>query len=84
VQDGYIVAIGGLMQPKPERHIEAKVPSRATCRWPATFQTHQPQRPEARIVFLIKPTVIKGDAQWRDEHRAPEERIRTLSLAPKE
>ena len=64
---------------------EAKVP--VACDVPLAgnlFKRINRSGQKRELVFLIKPTVIKGDTQWRDDIARTEERIRTLSLAPKE
>jgi MSHA biogenesis protein MshL len=79
VQDGYIVAIGGLMQ-QSQSDNEAKVPGAGDV--PVAghlFKRTNRSGQKRELVFLIKPTVIKGDAQWRDDIARSEERIRGLS-----
>jgi len=83
VQDGYIVAIGGLMS-QHESDDEAKVPGAGDV--PVAghlFKRTNRATTKRELVFLIKPTVIKGDAQWRDDIQRSEERIRGLSAAAK-
>jgi MSHA biogenesis protein MshL len=79
VQDGYIVAIGGLMQ-QSQSDNEAKVPGAGDVPIAGNlFKRTARSGVKRELVFLIKPTVIKGDAQWRDDIARSEERIRGLS-----
>jgi MSHA biogenesis protein MshL len=78
VQDGYIVAIGGLMQ---QRQIEdkAQVPGAGDVPMAGHLFKRTNRTLEKReLVFLIKPTVIKGDAQWRQDLAATDARLRQL------
>lgn len=76
VQDGAIVAIGGLMQ-QAQSGDEAKVPGAGDV--PVAghlFKRTARTVAKRELVFLIKPTVIKGDDQWRSDLAQTQERLR--------
>ena len=84
VQDGYIVAIGGLMQ-QTQSGDQAQVPFAGDMPIAGNlFKRTNRNLAKRELVFLIKPTVIKGDAQWRDEVASAEERIRKLGATSAE
>ena len=67
VQDGNIVAIGGLMRESTER-TKSGVPGLANA--PIVGSAFRSQSTSARkseLVILIKPTVIQGDADWEKD-----------------
>lgn len=82
VQDGAIVAIGGLMQ-QSQTGDQAQVPGAGDVpvaghlfkRTARTFAKRE-------LVFLIKPTVIKGDTQWRNDLADAQERLRGFDTPP--
>lgn len=78
VQDGFIVAIGGLMQ-QTQTGDQAQVPGAGDV--PVAghlFKRTGRTLTKRELVFLIKPTVIKGDAQWRADVANTQERIRNF------
>jgi MSHA biogenesis protein MshL len=83
VQDGHIVAIGGLMQQSSADN-EAKVPVAGDVPVAGHLFKRTARGSQKReLVFLIKPTVIKGDTQWRDDIARADERIRNMNAAAK-
>ena len=75
VQDGYIVAIGGLMQ-QTQSEEKDQVPGVGEVPVAGElFKRRAKSMAKRELVFLIKPTVIKGDAQWRDDLSRSQERI---------
>lgn len=82
VQDGFIVAIGGLMQ-QTQTDDRTQVPGAGDL--PVAghlFKRTGRSLQKRELVFLIKPTVIRDDAQWREDLGRTEARLRALSLAP--
>jgi MSHA biogenesis protein MshL len=78
VQDGTIVAIGGLMQQSANDN-EAKVPVAGDVPLAGhLFKRTQRSSQKRELVFLIKPTVIKGDTQWREDIARTDERVRQM------
>lgn len=78
VQDGSIVAIGGLMQQR-QSDDRAQVPGVGSVPIAGNlFKRTQSGLDKRELVFLIKPTVIKSDAQWREDIAATDARVRQL------
>jgi MSHA biogenesis protein MshL len=78
VQDGYIVAIGGLMQ-QAQSEEKSKVPGAGDVPVAGElFKRGNRAMVKRELVFLIKPTVIQGDAQWRDDLAGTSERLRRM------
>jgi len=78
VRDGFIVAIGGLMQ-QTQSGDQAQVPGAGEV--PVAghlFKRTNRSMAKRELVFLIKATVIRGDAQWRADVSNTEERIRNF------
>ncbi|MES2091572.1 MAG: pilus (MSHA type) biogenesis protein MshL, partial [Pseudomonadota bacterium] len=64
VQDGVIVAIGGLMQ-QTQSSDDSKVPGAGDVPVLGNLFSRKNHRLEKReLVFLLKPTVIKNEGQW--------------------
>ncbi len=79
VQDGNIVAIGGLMQ-QVQTDDDAKVPGVGDVPLAGQLFKRSNRRLEKReVVFLIKPTVIKGEAQWQADMASTAERLGNLT-----
>lgn len=75
VQDGTIVAIGGLMQ-QTQSDDKAQIPGAGEV--PVAghlFKRTNRSLVKRELVFLIKPTVIKSDAQWAADLNSAQERI---------
>jgi MSHA biogenesis protein MshL len=78
VQDGFIVAIGGLMQ-QSQSGDETKVPGAGDVPVAGNlFKRRQRSLSKRELVFLIKPTVIRSDAQWQRDLASAETRMRRL------
>lgn len=81
VQDGYIVAIGGLMQQR-QSDGRSQVPGAGDIPVVGNLVKRTEKSLDKReLVFLIKPTIIKGDAQWREDIAATDARMRRLDGA---
>lgn len=81
VQDGTIVAIGGLMQ-QSQAGEQEQVPGVGNI--PVAghlFKRTSRSLVKRELVFLIKPTVIKSDAQWRNDLANAEARIRDIDAS---
>jgi len=79
VQDGNIVAIGGLM-----KHEEWKdaggLPGTTDSAMGALFGQRASKMRKREMVILIKPTLIKSDREWQQDLKDTHARL--LSLAP--
>jgi MSHA biogenesis protein MshL len=67
VTDGNIVAIGGLMRDQQSTSGSGLPGVRDVPVAGAFFGDRNNYRKKSELVFLIKPTVIKGDSDWRDD-----------------
>lgn len=78
VQDGTIVAIGGLMQ-QTQSNDDARVPGAGDVPVAGNlFKRVNRNLQKREVVFLVKPTVIRGDAQWAADIASTGERIRAM------
>ena len=78
VLDGHIVAIGGLMK---QRQVDDRAQLPGAGDVPLAghlFKRTNRVLEKRELVFLIKPTVIKGEAQWREDLAATDARLRSL------
>ncbi len=80
VMDGNIVAIGGLMQ-QEQTNEKNQVPVVGDAPVVGNFfkQNNRSMR-KSELVFLIKPTVIKTDSDWRADLARTESRISELKF----
>lgn len=75
MQDGVIVAIGGLMQ-QTQTSDDSKVPGAGDVPLVGNLFARKNHRLEKReLVFLLKPTIIKSEAQWAQEVAATQQRL---------
>lgn len=84
VMDGVTVAIGGLMQ-QTQSAEDYRVPGAGDL--PAVgnlFKRNNRDLKKRELVFLLKPTVIKGDSQWQGDLAQTEERMRGYPTGPRE
>lgn len=81
VQDGNIVAIGGLMQ-QIQRDGSSKVPGAGdvTSGLGGLFKQGSKELTKHEVVVLIKPTVIHSDKQWADDLERTRDRIQNMVL----
>lgn len=78
VQDGNIVAIGGLMS-VDQREGRSAVPGLGEVPvLSAFFKQGDKSFRKRELIILLKPTVIHSDHQWRDDLAASGERLRAL------
>ena len=77
VQDGNIVAIGGLM--KQEQASDANgLPGTTSSALGLLFGTRGSYLRKRELVILIKPTVIRNDSSWKDDLIETQSRIQQL------
>ena len=78
VQDGTIVAIGGLMQ-QTQSDDDTRVPGAGDIPIAGNlFKRVNRSLQKREVVFLVKPTVIRSDAQWANDIASTSERLRTM------
>ncbi|MBL8342572.1 MAG: secretin N-terminal domain-containing protein [Rubrivivax sp.] len=84
VADGITVAIGGLMT-QSQSHDDQRVPGAGDV--PVlgeAFKRVNRQLVKRELVFLLKPTVIKGEGQWAADLARTDARVRAMPSAPRE
>ncbi len=78
VQDGNIVAIGGLMR-QDSATVNSQVPGLGDVPGVgALFQQRNTRTIKSEIVILLKPTIIHSDSEWQRDLADTRERIRAL------
>jgi MSHA biogenesis protein MshL len=82
VQDGNIVAIGGLMRQESES-IDSQVPGLGDVPGVGLlFQQRNRRTTKSEIVILLKPTIVHGDRNWQQDLTETRERLRALESRP--
>jgi MSHA biogenesis protein MshL len=77
VQDGNIVAIGGLM--KQEQASDANgLPGSTSSGIGMLFGSRNSYRRKSELVVLIKPTIIHNDSSWKDDLIETQNRVQQL------
>lgn len=80
VQDGYIVAIGGLMHQEQD-NTKSQVPFMGDLPVVGNlFKQNNRSMKKSELVFLIKPTVIKSDSDWRQDLAEVATRLEGMNL----
>lgn len=68
VQDGNIVAIGGLMkQEQSNNNYGLPGTTSNSSPWGMLFGTRSNYTRKSELVILIKPTIIRNDSSWKDD-----------------
>lgn len=84
VRDGVTVAIGGLMQ-QSQSEDDARVPFAGDAPLIGNLFKRSARNLQKReLVFLLRPTVIKGDNQWQSDLASAEARIRGMDTPVRE
>lgn len=74
VQDGNIVAIGGLM--KQEQSADANgLPGTSSSGWGMLFGARDSYLKKRELVILIKPTIIRNESSWKDDLVETQQRL---------
>ena len=68
IQDGRIVAVGGLMQMESSRAVSG-VPGTTGSAFSALFGNKIRTASKREVIVLIKPTIIRGAADWEEVTR---------------
>ena len=77
VQDGNIVAIGGLM--KQEQSADANgLPGTSSSGWGMLFGARDSYLKKRELVILIKPTIIRNESSWKDDLFETQNRMQQL------
>ncbi|WP_301100636.1 secretin N-terminal domain-containing protein [Propionivibrio sp.] len=78
VQDGNIVAIGGLMKQEQASDANGLPGTTASSGWGLLFGTRNSYVRKRELVILIKPTIIRNESSWKDDLIETQERIQQL------
>jgi MSHA biogenesis protein MshL len=82
VQDGNIVAIGGLMR-QESLSADSQVPGLGDVPGLGVlFQQRNRRITKSEIVILLKPTIVHGDRDWQQDLTETRERLRALESRP--
>jgi MSHA biogenesis protein MshL len=82
VQDGNIVAIGGLMRQESLRS-DSQVPGLGDIPGIGLmFQQRNRRITKSEVVILLKPTIVHSDRNWQQDLSETRERIRALQPKP--
>jgi MSHA biogenesis protein MshL len=82
VQDGNIVAIGGLMR-QESLSADSQVPGLGDVPGLGVlFQQRNRRTTKSEIVILLKPTIVHGDRNWQQDLTDTRERLRALESRP--
>lgn len=78
VQDGNIVAIGGLMKHEQSSDANGLPGSTASSGWGLLFGARNSYLKKSELVILIKPTVIRNESSWKDDLIETQNRVQQL------
>jgi len=78
VQDGNIVAIGGLMKQKQASDANGLPGSTASSSWGLLLGARNSVFQKSELVILIKPTIIRNDSSWKDDLIDTQGRVQQL------
>ena len=78
VQDGTIAAIGGLMRQKQTSGNSGIPGASESPIFSSIFGSRNRQLDKTELVILLKTTIIKGDAAWRQQAQEVNERMQNM------
>ena len=78
VQDGNIVAIGGLMKQKQSSDANGLPGTTASSGWGLLLGARNSVLEKSELVILIKPTIIRNDSSWKDDLIDTQGRVQQL------
>ena len=78
VQDGNIVAIGGLMKHSQSTDANGLPGTTASSGLGLLFGSRDNSRRKSELVVLIKPTIIRNGSSWKDDLVETQERLQQL------
>ena len=78
VQDGNIVAIGGLMRQEQSNDVNGLPGTTASSGVGLLFGSRSNYTHKRELVILIKPTIIRNESSWRDDLAETQARMRQL------
>jgi MSHA biogenesis protein MshL len=78
VQDGNIVAIGGLMKQKQSSDANGLPGTTASSGFGLLFGARSSLLEKSELVILIKPTIIRNESSWKDDLIETQSRVQQL------
>ena len=78
VQDGNIVAIGGLMKQTQFSDSNGLPGTTQSSGWGLLFGTRNSQLSKRELVILLKPTIIRNESSWKEDLFETQSRIQKL------
>ena len=78
VQDGNIVAIGGLMKQTQASDSNGLPGTTQSSGWGLLFGTRNSQLSKRELVILLKPTIIHNESSWKEDLLETQGRIQQL------
>ena len=78
VQDGNIVAIGGLMRQSQSLDASGLPGTTSSSGFGMLFGSRDSYRKKSELVVLIKPTIIRNDSSWKDDLIETQNRLQQL------
>ena len=82
VQDGNIVAIGGLMR-QDTTTVGSQIPGVGDAPGIGTlFRQRGTATAKQEIVILLKPTIVHSDRNWEEDLAATRDRVRGFEISP--
>lgn len=78
VQDGNIVAIGGLMKQEQASDANGFPGTTASSTWGLLFGTRNSYLRKRELIILIKPTIIRNDSSWKEDLIETQGRVQQL------
>jgi MSHA biogenesis protein MshL len=78
VQDGNIVAIGGLMSQEQSSDANGLPGTTASSGWGLLFGKRNSYLKKRELVILIKPTIIHNESSWKDDLVETQSRVQQL------
>lgn len=78
VQDGNIVAIGGLMKQEQSSDANGLPGTASSSSWGMLFGARNSLLKKRELVILIKPTIIHNESSWKDDLVETQSRVQQL------
>jgi MSHA biogenesis protein MshL len=78
VQDGNIVAIGGLMKQSQSSDANGLPGTTESSGWGLLFGTRNSYVRKRELVILMKPTIIRNESSWKEDLIETQSRVQQL------
>jgi len=80
VQDGNVVAIGGLMRQSSTRDL-SQLPGTGDSPVGSLFRQRGTTNTKSELVILLKPTIVHSDRAWQQDLAETRDRVQTMDAA---